>query len=76
MNATAGVSRHGANAPLLRLERRGPVTQLTLQHGAKYNVLSLPMLAALQEAFDGIAADRDVRVVVLAAEGQIGRAHV
>ena len=70
MNATAGESRQGAPAPLLRLERRGPVMQLTLQHGAKYNVLSAAMLAALQNAFDAIAADREVRVVVLAAEGR------
>jgi enoyl-CoA hydratase/carnithine racemase len=70
MPATAGESREDIGAPLLRLERRGPVMQLTLQHAAKYNVLSAAMLAALQSAFDSIAADREVRVVVLAAEGR------
>jgi enoyl-CoA hydratase/carnithine racemase len=70
MSATAGEVRGTADAPLLRLERRGPVLQLTLQHGAKYNVLSARMMAALQEAFAQIAADPEVRVVVLAAEGR------
>jgi enoyl-CoA hydratase/carnithine racemase len=44
--------------------------QLTLQRGAKYNVLSAPMMKALQDAFTQIANDPQVRVVVLAAEGR------
>jgi len=70
MSATAGETRVAADAALLRLERRGPVMQLTLQHGAKYNVLSSAMMAALQAAFAQIASDSEVRVVVLAAEGR------
>jgi enoyl-CoA hydratase/carnithine racemase len=70
MSATAGEVRGAADAPLLRLEQRGPVLQLTLQHGAKYNVLSAPMMGALQDAFAQIANDPEVRVVVLAAEGR------
>jgi enoyl-CoA hydratase/carnithine racemase len=70
MSANAGEVRGPAGVPLLRLERRGPVLQLTLQHGAKYNVLSSPMMAALQDAFAQIARDPEVRVVVLAAEGR------
>ena len=72
MNAIAGTVHEPTDgeAPLLGLERRGAVVQLTLLHGAKYNVLSAAMLAALQDAFERIAADRQVRVVVLAAEGR------
>jgi len=70
MSAPAGETREAMDAPLLRLERRGPVMQLTLQHGAKYNVLSSALMAALQGALAQIAADPEVRVVVLAAEGR------
>ena len=70
MSATAGETREATDAPVLRLERRGPVMQLTLQHGAKYNVLSSALMAALQDAFTQIAGDPEVRVVVLAAEGR------
>lgn len=43
---------------------------LTLNRPRAFNALSEPMLAQLQREFDGIAADKSVRVVVIAAEGK------
>jgi enoyl-CoA hydratase/carnithine racemase len=65
--AAAGTT---ADEPLVRLERQGPVARLTLNRAAKYNVLSRPMITALRTTLDSLAADREVRVVVLAAEGR------
>jgi enoyl-CoA hydratase/carnithine racemase len=53
---------------LLRADRDGVAT-LTLNRPAARNPLSRPMMAALQSAFDAIAGDRTVKVVVLAANG-------
>lgn len=50
-------------------DQRGVVT-LTMNRPASFNALSEEMLAALQEALDGIAADQTARVVVLAANGR------
>jgi enoyl-CoA hydratase/carnithine racemase len=59
-----------ANEPvLLRADRDGIVT-LTLNRPGKYNALSVELLAALQDALDAIAADRSVKVVVLAGAGK------
>jgi enoyl-CoA hydratase/carnithine racemase len=57
--------------PLVLHERdaRGVVT-LTLNRPDAFNALSSDMLAALQSAFDALAADAGVRVVVLAAAGR------
>jgi enoyl-CoA hydratase/carnithine racemase len=49
--------------------REGGVATITLNRGARFNPLSSGMLAALQAELDGIAADSDVRVVILAAAG-------
>ena len=48
----------------------GPVCRLTMAAPERLNALSLAMLAALQAAFDAIAADPTVRVVILAAQGK------
>ncbi len=56
-------------APLLREDRDGVAT-LTLNRPAQMNLLTGEMLGALQDAFDAIAADRSVRVVVLAGAGK------
>lgn len=45
------------------------VATLTLNRPKQYNALSQAMLAALQTALDAIAADRTVRVVVIAGSG-------
>jgi enoyl-CoA hydratase/carnithine racemase len=55
-------------ASLLRDDRDGIAT-LTLNRPAQMNLLTLEMLGALQSAFDAIASDSSVRVVVLAAAG-------
>ena len=54
---------------LLRQDLNGVVT-LTLNRPRHFNALSEEMLAALQAAFDDIAADESVRCVVLAAAGR------
>jgi len=57
-----------AEAPLVRIDRDGPVVRLTLNRAAKYNVLSAAMMAALRESLESMGSDRSVRVIVLAAE--------
>ncbi|MCB9999539.1 MAG: enoyl-CoA hydratase [Methylobacteriaceae bacterium] len=68
MNTAARVAQ--ADAPLLRRDLRADgVLTLTLSRPQARNALSIAMLDALSAAFADIAADRSVRVVVLAAEG-------
>lgn len=57
-------------APHVIASVREGVATLTLNRGDRYNALSSTMIAALDEALDAIAADRAVRVVVLAATGR------
>lgn len=56
---------------MLRTTRdtRGVVT-LTLNDPARFNALGSDMLAALQQALDGVARDETARAVVLAANGR------
>jgi enoyl-CoA hydratase/carnithine racemase len=54
---------------LLREDRDGICT-LVLNRPQQMNLLTSEMLDALQSAFDGIAQDRRVRVVVLGANGR------
>jgi enoyl-CoA hydratase/carnithine racemase len=54
---------------LLQTALAGGVLRLTLSDAATRNSLSEAMMAALQAALDGAASDRQVRVIVLAAEG-------
>src|SRR6267143_6521524 len=54
---------------LLREDRDGICT-LTMNRPGQMNLLTTEMLEALQEAFDAIASDKRVRVVVLAATGR------
>jgi len=56
-------------AVLLREVREGICT-LTLNRPAQMNLLTSEMLTALQRAFDDIAEDPGVRVVILAAAGK------
>ena len=58
------------DARRLLCEDRGAVTTLTLNRPAKMNALSGGMLDELRAVLDDIAADRSVRVVVLAANGK------
>jgi len=56
-------------AVLLRHDREGVCT-LTMNRPQQMNLLTGEMIAALQSAFDAIAQDNSVRVVVLAGEGK------
>ena len=59
-----------SDAPLLRRDLRADgVLTLTLARPQARNALSIAMLEALGGAFAEIAADREVRAVVLAADG-------
>lgn len=55
---------------LVSVEQRGPISWLTLNRAQKYNVLSAAMIAELKAILERIAADRSVRVIVLAAGGR------
>jgi len=56
--------------PVLLREDRDGIATLTLNRPQQMNLLTSAMLAALQSAFDAIAEDPRVRVVVLAATGK------
>jgi enoyl-CoA hydratase/carnithine racemase len=56
--------------PVLLREDRDGVATLTLNRPQQMNLLTSEMLSALQGAFDAIAKDPKVRVVVLAALGK------
>ncbi len=53
----------------LRVERTGPVARCTLDR-PPLNLLDPALIAALHDTFHGLAADRTVRVAVLAAAGR------
>jgi len=57
------------HAVLLRHDEDG-ICRLTLNRPRQYNSLSESLLDALQGAFDEIAEDKSVRVVVIAGEGK------
>ena len=59
-----------ADQPVLLRDDRDGIATLTMNRPAQMNLLTLEMLGALQSAFDAIAGDRSVRVVVLAAAGK------
>lgn len=67
---TAPLEPAPAEEPVLLREDRGGIATLTLNRPAQYNALSEALLAALQQALDAVAADPDVRVVVIAARGR------
>jgi len=73
MSATVGrpvAATAIVDGPLVRVERRGPIAHLTLNRADKYNVLSAGMITSLKSALENLASNREVRVVVLAAEGR------
>jgi enoyl-CoA hydratase/carnithine racemase len=55
---------------ILLREDSGGICRLTLNRPKQFNALSEAMLDALQNAFDEIAGDSSVRVVVITAEGK------
>ena len=54
----------------LRVEVDGPVATLTLDRPAALNALTVPVKVALREALESLAADRDVRAVILTGAGR------
>jgi len=52
------------------VEQDGAIATLTLNRPLKYNVLSTPMMDALESALDELASDAGVRVVVIGAAGK------
>src|ERR1700676_2054093 len=68
--AMNGPSAAGEVEPLVLQRRTGGIAYLTLNRPAQYNVLSEQMLAALHAAFESLAADTSVRVVVLGGAGK------
>ena len=56
--------------PVLLREDRDHITTLTLSRPESYNLLTSELIGALQTAFDDIAQDESVRVVVLASTGK------
>ena len=69
MNAPATAMPSAVASPPLLREEVGSIAVLTLNRPDSRNALSEAMLAALGEALGAIAADREVRAVVLAANG-------
>jgi len=59
-----------AGQPLVTTRREGAVAWLSLNQPNRFNPLSLDMIGALQAALSEIAADPEVRAVVLAASGR------
>jgi len=56
--------------PNVKREQRGAVALLTLSRPEALNALDVAMLEALEAALAGIAADRDVRALVVTGEGR------
>lgn len=56
--------------PVLLREDRDGVATLTLNRPESYNLLTAEAIDALQGAFDALAQDEGVRVVVIAARGK------
>jgi enoyl-CoA hydratase/carnithine racemase len=57
-------------APLVLAESNDGVSTLTMNRGDRFNALSREMIGALEAELDRIAADKQARVVVLAANGR------
>jgi enoyl-CoA hydratase/carnithine racemase len=58
-----------ASEPLVLSTHDGPVLTLTLNRANARNALSTDLMGALQSALDEAAADKDARVIILAANG-------
>ena len=69
MMASSSNLAPAVDAPVLLRDDGGGICTLTLNRPRQFNALSEALIGALQDAFDVIARDRAVRVVVLAANG-------
>jgi enoyl-CoA hydratase/carnithine racemase len=59
-----------ADSPILLREEHDGICTLTLNRPQQMNLLTGEMLAALQDAFQDICSNREIRVVILAAAGK------
>ena len=59
-----------AGEGVLTIERHGPVTTLAINRPDASNAIDHQLRSKLAQAFDAIAADRQVRVVVLTSSGE------
>jgi enoyl-CoA hydratase/carnithine racemase len=59
-----------AAEPFVKATREGGIATITLNRGERFNPLSSDMIVALHAELDEVAADPDVRVVILAAAGR------
>lgn len=57
-------------APFVLVDRNDGVVTLTLNRGDKFNPLSEEMLDAMQRELDALKADREARIVIIAATGK------
>ncbi len=70
MNATRGSKdQQGIAEPVLQSRIENGVAWLTMNRPRQFNAISMDMLEAMQAALDVIAADKKVRVVVIAGNG-------
>ncbi len=60
-----------SQADIVQQERNDKVVTLTLNAPERRNSLSEEMMAALQNALDGLAQDDDVRIIIIAANGPV-----
>ncbi len=63
-------SNDTAPGPLVLAETRDGVCTLTMNRGDRFNPLSRELIAALEAELDRLVADKEARVVVLAANGR------
>ena len=70
MSATPQAAPQAGDEPYVTTMVRDGVAHLTMNRPAQYNALSEAMIAALQAEFEAIAADRDIRVVILRGAGK------
>lgn len=70
MTVGAPAASATSTEPYVVSENAEGVVRLTLNRPARFNALSLEMIAALQTEIDRLAGDPSARVVVLAAEGR------
>ena len=70
INQVTADAANATEAPLVLRQDAEGVATLTLNRPGQFNALSRPMLEALLAALQALAADKSVRVVVLAGAGK------
>lgn len=60
----------GMTTPAIRLDMSGPLARLTLVNGDRGNPIDGPFCAEMSEAANTIAGSKDVRAVLITAEGK------